>query len=242
MDESNGYFLLWRKLWEHPFWRERRKFSKAEAWIDIIKEARWKDGDAKVLIGNKVMTCCRGQTLKSLTTWAHRWGWSEPSVRRFLKLCEEQNMIRRESDGKMTRITVCNYGEYQDPRRQNDAIVTRSRRDDDAIVTTEEIKKKRKEKKHKGNHVDLPDWIPTEAWDSWCEVRKAKRSDMTPGAARLAIKALDALRKKGMSPLDVLNQSILNGYVGVFPLRGYETKKNPTYQPTTRPTVRFDDE
>ena len=120
-----------RKFEDHPFWKERRVFSKAEAWIDIIWQARWQEETQKVLIGNTMVECGYGQSLKSLTTWANRWGWSESTVRRFMKLLEDEDMIVRETVAKTTRITVCNYRKYQKPWRDDDAMVTGSRRDDD---------------------------------------------------------------------------------------------------------------
>ena len=36
-----GAIPLLRKYQQHPFWTERRKYSRAEAWIDLLFMARY---------------------------------------------------------------------------------------------------------------------------------------------------------------------------------------------------------
>ena len=49
----------------------------------------------------------------SLSNWANRWGVSKDKARNFLVLLEKDGMITHESLGKTTRITICNYDDYQ---------------------------------------------------------------------------------------------------------------------------------
>lgn len=70
--------------------------------------------DSTVNIGFNLYECKRGQSIRSLQTWADRWGASKDTARNFLKLLEKDGMILHENIGKSTRITVCNYDSYQD--------------------------------------------------------------------------------------------------------------------------------
>ena len=65
----------------------------------------------------------------------------------------------------------------------------------------------------------IPDWIPTEAWDGYIEMRKKIRKPMTDRAVTLAIKTLDYLRSAGHDPGAVLDQSVLNSWQGLFAIK-----------------------
>lgn len=112
-----GYIKLWRKSWDHPFYHENRPATKREAWEDILAMANHKD--EKVLVGNKVIQCGRGQSVKSLDSWGRLWNWSRHKVRDFLLICKDLNQITYENLTVTVRVTVCNYQIYNDqPNRQ----------------------------------------------------------------------------------------------------------------------------
>lgn len=70
----------------------------------------------------------------------------------------------------------------------------------------------------------LPEWVPKEAWDAYLEMRRRARKAATPTAIRLAIKKLGELRELGDDPKDVLEQSVLNSWQGIFPLQNPRRK------------------
>jgi len=140
---ERGYFALWRKLQDHPFWKERREFSKAEAWIDILWEVQHKEGPREVTLGMTCLVCNYGESLKSLDTWSRRWGWNKSKVRRFLLLLQKMNQIQCKSEQKTTRITVLNYNQY-DPRRN--ASETTATRNETTATPDKNVKKEKKEK------------------------------------------------------------------------------------------------
>lgn len=67
--------------------------------------------------------------------------------------------------------------------------------------------------------MDLPDWLPRDAWYGFVWYRREKRKDMTEHAAHLMLKKLGDLRESGNDPRAVLEQSIASGWTGVFPLK-----------------------
>lgn len=64
----------------------------------------------------------------------------------------------------------------------------------------------------------LPEWIKKETWDAYREMRTRKRAPLTDRAATLIIKELEKLKLQGQSVEDVLNQSIMKSWTGVFPI------------------------
>lgn len=69
-----------------------------------------------------------------------------------------------------------------------------------------------------------PSWIDREAWDAFVEMRKekGKRAPFTQKAKERVIIMLDRLRKQGHPPAEVLWQSVMNGWSGVFPVKNME--------------------
>ena len=64
--------------------------------------------------------------------------------------------------------------------------------------------------------VDLPDWLPKEAWDSFVEMRRKIRAPLTEHAKCLAIQTLSKLANAGEDPEEVLNQSTEKAWRGLF--------------------------
>lgn len=107
-----GWIKLHRKVKDHPFFQEKRQFSKFEAWLDLLMKANHQDN--KVLLGNELIEVERGSFITSELKLMRTWGWSKSKVRAFLTLLEVEQMIEKESDNKKTTITICNYNVYQD--------------------------------------------------------------------------------------------------------------------------------
>ena len=131
MNISN-YIPISRKLFEHHLWSESREYSRFEAWLDLLQLAKFED--AKMYIGNKVITVKRGNILASLRFLAKRWQWSDKKVRGFLSLLEIDGMIKRitDSDAGQTLLSICNYDRYNFTRQITDAAETREKHRTDA--------------------------------------------------------------------------------------------------------------
>lgn len=135
MSDKQGWIKLYRKIQDNPLWTEKRVFSRAEAWIDILIEVRHDEKPANVLIGSTLVVCNRGQCIKSLDTWALRWGWNKSAVRRFFELLQNMEQIRHESATKTTRLTVCNYDTYNQERNGSETETKRKRNALDTHLT-----------------------------------------------------------------------------------------------------------
>lgn len=66
--------------------------------------------------------------------------------------------------------------------------------------------------------VEVPEWVPGDAWKAWLEVRPKVKAPNTPRALTLAIRELEKLRADGHDPRAVLEQSTVRGYRGLFPV------------------------
>ncbi|VWC78653.1 gp60 [Burkholderia aenigmatica] len=70
-------------------------------------------------------------------------------------------------------------------------------------------------------NLELPDWLPFDAWDAWCEHREAKATGKngipwTRPAARVSLKKLEQIHGRGMSVVDAIDESVLRGWTGIW--------------------------
>lgn len=77
---------------------------------------------------------------------------------------------------------------------------------------------------------EIPDWIPAEAWQAFAEHRKKIKAPLTPHAINLAIKKLAEYMRHGDSPVDVIEQTILNNWTGLFPVKRAKPLASNGYQ------------
>lgn len=74
-----------------------------------------------------------------------------------------------------------------------------------------------KPRARKADDFELPERIPAEPWEQFVAMRKRIGKPMTAHAMTLAVNKLDELADAGWPPGDVLNNSTLNSYQGLFP-------------------------
>lgn len=85
----------------------------------------------------------------------------------------------------------------------------------------------------------LPDWMPAEAWNLYCRHReRIGKKAWTPDAMALTVRELGKFRDDGMDPAEVLEQSVANGWRGVFPLKG-RPRQRPA-EPPSKTAWMFD--
>ena len=116
-----GWIKIHRQIKDHWIWKSQNRF---QWWIDILLSVN--HADTKLLIKGTLIECKRGQSVRSLETWAKDWNVTKKTVKDFFELLQKDSMLVYESIKISTRITVCNYDNYQD------------------IVNTTETKGKRK--------------------------------------------------------------------------------------------------
>lgn len=87
--------------------------------------------------------------------------------------------------------------------------------------TPTETPKKAKAKANPASPVlVLPDWLSESAWGKWVRHRaKVKKSALDDDSAELCIKRLAKLRAEGSDPAEVIDNSVLNGWTGLFPVK-----------------------
>lgn len=109
-----GYWKFSRKFTQtDPFWSEPRVFSRAEAWIDMIDMAAYRD--RTITRDGHLIHLKRGEVSVSVRFLSRRWQWTVKRVRVFIEALfelERIELVRTEQAGAIYRLT--NYERYQD--------------------------------------------------------------------------------------------------------------------------------
>ena len=221
---DRGYVKLWRCSVDNGMYFSQ-PFTDWQAWQDIIIEAKWTPTTIK--IRGMRLDVDRGFCSRSEVHLAKRWRWSRGKVSRFLRFLEQQNMVEivQQKNRLTTLIKIINYDLYQ-PNSTTEITETGQQTDSrrTANSTTNKNSKEvitlKKEDNTKESAVFvLPSFLDGKIWEDFLTMRKAIRKPATQRAMELIVERLTKLQKDGNDPNEVLNQSIINSWAGVFPLK-----------------------
>ena len=113
----------------------------------------------------------------------------------------------------------------------NDMSMTSQRCHDTDIDIEEEKDKKEKKKKETKSFSDDPEL--NQAILAFMEFRKSIKKPMTDRAVELLIKKLNGMTSYIPEQIEIINQSIMNGWQGIFPLKN-EQPVRQTYHKQTK--------
>lgn len=146
-----GWIKLCRDINSHWIWSDA---NYLHAWITILINVNYED--KATLIGGELLECKRGQSLLSVGSWIKEFRtkkgknyWTPQRVKTFFNLLQKDEMILLEGLRKTTRLTVCNYGYYQDLQLTNNSQITNKQLTDNSQITTTKERKEIKKERNK---------------------------------------------------------------------------------------------
>lgn len=239
-----GYIKLYRDLRDNPIWQDK-PFSKGQAWIDIM--LRCNHVCNKVIGFGKCEWVLRGQFISSNYKLAESWGWSESSVRAFIKLLESESMLSKKSFSKYTLFEVTNYCVYQGVEQEAlqdipNAQKTHKKRTSHAQKTpnkndNNENNEKKFKKPIEVSEIEIESALKNYTNNSeLCTViksfivhRRNIKKALTAEQLNLTLKKLSSLSKNNDdTKIEILNESIMNGWQGIFELKGNKEQPKKT--------------
>lgn len=217
---KQGWVSVHRQIQDHWLWGDK-PFSQGQAWIDLIMLANYEN--KKMPYKGEVITCERGTVNLSISYLANRWGWSRKRAKNFLNLLESDGMVSTNATTHRTVITIENYSVY------NDVPTTKSTT---RVSTKEQQGYQQGYSKgsitnninniNKYNNIYDADPRLDAAIKEFVTFRKKLKKPMTDHAVKLMIAKLNRLSTDIEEQVEILNQSILNGWQGIFPLKKNE--------------------
>ena len=174
-----GWIKLHRDIKNHWIYTEKRKFSKFEAWTDILLSVN--HAQAKTIIKGKLITIERGQSILSLDSWGIKWGWNKSAVNRFFDLLKKDGMIVLQNETVTTRLSVCNYASYQDERNASETQTKRKRNANE--TQTKSIEEEQEEQQEKQDiypfqqfwEMYLKKGVRTKAESSFAQLKNSEK-------------------------------------------------------------------
>ena len=151
---SKGWIRFYRELIEHPLVGFKKPYSKAEAWIWMLSQARFEDTKEYRDFGGKerLIDMPRGTLTHSIRFMSKAFGWSTSKLINFLKILENDSQITQKPIQQITQITICNYNAYQGDSIQQ-PIQQRYSRNTAEIQQKNEIKNVKKDNNDKNKNT-----------------------------------------------------------------------------------------
>ncbi len=162
-----------------------------------------------------------GRCDPSMDTLAMDCCMSKPSIKRAIKALKEAGLINIHPRWEGT-VSLSNFYTFN----MQEMMGVGSIRPQGGVTQTpgvgsnrppnQELKPVNKPKDKNLGEFVLPDWVDREAWDAYEEMRIRNKKPMTHKARAMVISKLEAFEAKGFTSTEVLEQSVISGWTGVF--------------------------
>lgn len=214
-----GYIKVNRKILD---WEWYKDINTKTLFLHCLLKANWKDGTFQ---GEKIP---RGSFATSVLSLASETGLTIRQTRTALEHLQTTNELTIKTTNKYSVVTVINYEQYQEDDKQNDKQTTscneKVRQSNDNNRRNKEINNNnKKEKKPRKEKYTEEYFNQTEdlksAFEGFVEMRNTIKKPLTSHAISLLVGSLIKISPDIGVQVDVLDQSTLKCWQGVFPLR-----------------------
>lgn len=221
--EKNGWVKLHRKMLDNPI--IMKDAEHLAVWMYLLLNATHAEYPA-LFKGKKIMLQ-PGQLITGRKSIASTLSVNESKVRRILDAFETDQQIDRQRSNQNTLISLKNWEKYQLCDQQNDQPSTNERPTDDQPPTTNKKNKNVKNEKNVINYSDIPEL--NTAILEFIKFRKSIKKPMTDNAVKLMLGKLNKMTSNVGEQIEILNQSILGGWTGIYPLKEQKKEITPSW-------------
>jgi hypothetical protein len=215
----------------------------------MLGRARYNQ-DSKTIIYEKVLcTVNYGEFIFGYKAWSNSTGISYQRLRGLVSKLIDDEMIKvKKQCSRYTIYEIVNYSKFNSQETKeiqgasdiDNSQVTASQQSGNSQVTTnkEGNKKVKKDKKDISNmfadYTDSPELA--EALNEFVKMRLSIKKPLTERAVKIMLDKLDDFGRTDYEKIQVLNQSIMNCYQGIFPLK-HQAKNKPDYRNITTNSI-----
>ena len=167
---NNGFLMLARSFFQHHLWKQKRAFSPAEAFLDLVQSAPFEP--QKRIIKGHVVEVPRGGIVASERFLSDRWMWSRNKVRLFLETLTIEGMIRPQKDHKqdqqkdqqITAFLLCNFDRFNPAKDQQKDQLDYQKRTSEGPPKDQIEKGKEGNTSVEGTSREFPPWEHVKAY------------------------------------------------------------------------------
>ncbi len=246
----NGYVKIHRKLVQWGWYQDNAVKS---VFLHLLIVAAFKPGH---YMGHEIKP---GQAVVGTQKLSTDLGLSRQQVRTALKKLESTGEISQNSTNKFTIITVENWGDYQSSedfvtneqptinQRATNHQPTNNQRITNHQPHLKKVKKDKNVKNVKNERniyseffSDLPSELK-KPMEDFIEMRESIKKPLTANAANLIVKKANKLSGGSLrETAEIIEQSVMNCWQGVFPLKKDSSQERKTVAELVQEGV-FDD-
>ena len=227
MADNNGWIKLHRKIIDSAVF-ENPKILKL--WIWCLCKASHKGYES--MVGNQIVALQEGQFIFGRKKASSELKIKESMVYKYIKLLEKLEMINIKSNNKFSIITIEKWAFYQFDNDEEQQQKEQQR--NNKGTTKEQQRNTNKNVKNVKNvkeiiYSDVPEL--NETIIAFIDYRKSIKKPMSDRAITLLLGKLNKMSNSVQEQIEILNQSILNGWQGIFPLKSDSgTGKKASFQ------------
>lgn len=210
---NDGFIKINRKILE---WEWYKDINTKTVFIHMLFRTNWKTGKFK---GRDIP---RGSFVSSYEQLAKETALSIQQVRTAVKHLKTTGEITSVGYSEYSIFSITNYDEYQSLNRQSSKKVTIEQQETTKQLTMiQELKNVIKEEKiYSENHA------LNKSIKEFIDYRNDIKAPMTDRAILLLISRLSKITEIENEQIEILNQSMLNGWKGIFELKKIESSKS----------------
>lgn len=206
-----GYIKLYRQLLENPV--VCKDTDHLAVWVYLLANATHTNYD--IVYSGQRITLKPGQLVTSRRAISENFKTqlSQSKVQRILKTFEIEQQIEQRTNRQSRLITILKWNEYQQSEQQSEQRVNNEWTTSEQRVNTNKNVKKVKKVKN------IPEAL-REPLNDFIEMRKKIKAPLTDRALDMLLKKLNQLSGGSTEKsIEILNQSTMNGWKGIFPLK-----------------------
>ena len=183
------------------------------------------------MFNGEVEVIKRGTFITSMVKLAERWNMDRATVKRFLDTLQNDEMISYSCNNRRTLIKVLNYEVFQGGSGEYTTTDTTT---DSATDTTTDSAQHKNIKKVKESKEDLKklnrkgvvDVELDKAISNYVDYRESINKPLTPYSLDTLIDTLNKMTSNVSEQIEILNQSVIKGWVDIYPLKKKQTSNS----------------
>lgn len=232
MGDNKGFITLHRKIIDWEWYDDVNTFK---LFIHMLLKA---NHSGKQWRGIEIE---RGSFVTSISSLASETGLTSQQVRTSIKKLKSTNEITSQTTNRNTLIIVLKYSVYQDydidSNKQNNTpnnkqITNKQHSNNKQVTTTNNVNNDNndnstlKEKNTKKEKSYFENEELNQTFLDFIEHRKKMKSPMTEIAISRMVSKLFNIAKTDGERIEILNESIINGWKGIFELKPKSSKSS----------------
>mgnify|MGYP003299671271 CR=1 FL=1 len=234
MNEKSGWVKLHRKMLDNPI--IMKDADHLAVWMYLLLNATHAEYPA--LFRGKKITLQPGQLITGRKSIAGTLCVNESKVTRILSAFEIEQQIEQQASNKNRLITVVNWDKYQLCEQPIEQQMNNKRTSTEQQVNTNKKNKNVKNEKNEINYSDIPEL--NEAILEFIKFRKSVKKPMTDNAVKLMLGKLNKMTSNVAEQIEIINQSILGGWTGIYPLKNQSGRKEIVPKWATKEQNNYD--